>query len=159
MVRSVRQRKEVKTEDVFLDSETSMDQHDFEMSCPFNDVFNSRDSPMDQIGTFLKNVQVLLEAASYIESAEKRDGSKSICVFNNVLPSWGFHRNKTFIVNRLRQQRTWVQRTRRNQRAISRPNVHCPNMRQIEIFATIHAMLFPFQTDSATPKWDLTHQH
>ncbi|XP_012689321.2 max-interacting protein 1 isoform X1 [Clupea harengus] len=74
MVRSVRQRKEVKTEDVFLDSETSMDQHDFEMSCPFNDVFNSRDSPMDQIGTFLKNVQVLLEAASYIESAEKRDG-------------------------------------------------------------------------------------
>lgn len=79
MVRSVRQRKEVKTEDVFLDSETSMDQHDFEMSCPFNDVFNSTDSPMDQIDTFLKNVQVLLQAASYIESAERRDGSKCIC--------------------------------------------------------------------------------
>lgn len=64
----------MKTEDVFLDSETSTDQHDFEMACPFNDVFNSSDSPMDQIGTFLKNVQVLLEAASYIESAERRDG-------------------------------------------------------------------------------------
>ncbi|XP_048023344.1 LOW QUALITY PROTEIN: max-interacting protein 1 [Megalobrama amblycephala] len=73
MVRSERQRREVKTEDLFLESETSLDQQDFEMStCPFNDVFNSRDSSM--INTFLKNVQVLLEAASYIESAERKDG-------------------------------------------------------------------------------------
>uniref|UniRef100_A0AAY4DWS9 BHLH domain-containing protein n=1 Tax=Denticeps clupeoides TaxID=299321 RepID=A0AAY4DWS9_9TELE len=44
------------------------------MSCPFDDVLNSGDSPIDQIGTFLKNVQVLLEAASYIERAERKDG-------------------------------------------------------------------------------------
>lgn len=77
MVRSEREqrREEVKAEDLFLESETSLDQQDFEMStCPFNDVFNSTDSSM--INTFLKNVQVLLEAASYIESAERKDGSK-----------------------------------------------------------------------------------
>ncbi|CAM4654509.1 hypothetical protein PO909_027036 [Leuciscus waleckii] len=75
MVRSEREkrREEVKAEDLFLESETSLDQQDFEMStCPFNDVFNSTDSSM--INTFLKNVQVLLEAASYIESAERKDG-------------------------------------------------------------------------------------
>lgn len=75
MVRSERQRGDVKAEDLFLESETSLDQQDFEMSsCPFNDVFNSTDSSV--INTFLKNVQVLLEAASYIESAERKDGSK-----------------------------------------------------------------------------------
>ncbi|XP_016300832.1 max-interacting protein 1-like [Sinocyclocheilus anshuiensis] len=73
MVRTERQRREVKAEDLFLESETSLDQQDFEMStCPFSDVFNSRDSSM--INTFLKNVQVLLEAARYIESAERKDG-------------------------------------------------------------------------------------
>ncbi|XP_077083030.1 max-interacting protein 1 isoform X1 [Siphateles boraxobius] len=75
MVRSEREqrREEVKDEDLFLESEASLDQQDFEMStCPFNDVFNSTDSSM--INTFLKNVQVLLEAASYIESAERKDG-------------------------------------------------------------------------------------
>ncbi|XP_056116696.1 max-interacting protein 1 isoform X2 [Rhinichthys klamathensis goyatoka] len=75
MVRSEREqrREEVKAEDLFLESETSLDQQDFEMStCPFNDVFNSTDSSM--INTFLKNVQVLLEAASYIESTERKDG-------------------------------------------------------------------------------------
>ncbi|KAA0712362.1 Max-interacting protein 1 [Triplophysa tibetana] len=75
MVRSERQRGDVKAEDVFLESETSLDQQDFEMSnvsCPFNDVFNSTDSSV--LNTFLKNVQVLLEAASYIESAERKDG-------------------------------------------------------------------------------------
>lgn len=77
MVRSERQRGDVKAEDVFLESEASLDQQDFEMSnvsCPFNDVFNSTDSSV--LNTFLKNVQVLLEAASYIESAERKDGSK-----------------------------------------------------------------------------------
>lgn len=93
----------MKTEDVFFDSETSMDQQDFEMSsCSFNDVFNSTDSPMDQINTFLKNVQVLLEAASFIESAEKKDGSK-FCLYINVYALK--LENKSFIVNRLRQQR------------------------------------------------------
>nr|XP_055073141.1 max-interacting protein 1 isoform X1 [Misgurnus anguillicaudatus] len=73
MVRSERQQGDVKAEDLFLESEASLDQQDFEMSsCPFNDVFNSTDSSM--INTFLKNVQVLLEAASYIESAERKDG-------------------------------------------------------------------------------------
>ncbi|TNN57512.1 Max-interacting protein 1 [Liparis tanakae] len=57
-------------------------------SCPFNDVFNSKDSHMEQINTFLKNVQVLLEAARFLESAERKDGRK-----------------QDFIVNSLRQQR------------------------------------------------------
>ncbi|XP_048843475.1 max-interacting protein 1 isoform X1 [Brienomyrus brachyistius] len=76
MVRSERQQRQLKSEDVFLESEGSVDQRDFtEMSsCPFNDVFNASDSAMDQFDTFLKNVQVLLEAASYIENNEKKDG-------------------------------------------------------------------------------------
>uniref|UniRef100_A0AAZ3SE92 BHLH domain-containing protein n=1 Tax=Oncorhynchus tshawytscha TaxID=74940 RepID=A0AAZ3SE92_ONCTS len=78
MARSDRQKRELKSEYVFLDSETSMDRQDFDMSrCSINDVFNSRDcasSPLSQIDTFLKNVQVLLEAASFIENAERKDG-------------------------------------------------------------------------------------
>ncbi|KAF4097899.1 max-interacting protein 1 isoform X1 [Onychostoma macrolepis] len=85
MVRTERQRGEVKAEDLFLESETSLDHQDFEMStCPFNDVFNSRDSSM--INTFLKNVQVLLEAARYIESAERKDG-KSEHGYASTFPS------------------------------------------------------------------------
>ncbi|XP_072527638.1 max-interacting protein 1 isoform X2 [Salminus brasiliensis] len=76
MVRSERQRRELKADDVFLDSEPSEEhRRDLAVSgCPFDDVFGSGDSPMEQIGTFLQNVQVLLEAASYIESAERKDG-------------------------------------------------------------------------------------
>ncbi|MBN3297233.1 max-interacting protein 1 isoform X2 [Amia ocellicauda] len=76
MVRSERQTRELKAEEVFLESDTSMDQPDFaEMSnCPFKNIFHSEDSALDQIDTFLKNVQVLLEAASYIENNEKKDG-------------------------------------------------------------------------------------
>lgn len=66
----------MKSEDFYFDSDASLlDQQDLEMShFPFNDVFNSKDSHMDQINTFLKNVQVLLEAARYLESAERKDG-------------------------------------------------------------------------------------
>uniref|UniRef100_A0A673G3B5 Max-interacting protein 1 n=1 Tax=Sinocyclocheilus rhinocerous TaxID=307959 RepID=A0A673G3B5_9TELE len=53
-------------------------------TCPFSDVFNSRDSSM--INTFLKNVQVLLEAARYIESAERKDG-KSEHGYASTFPS------------------------------------------------------------------------
>ncbi|KAI3352955.1 hypothetical protein L3Q82_019534 [Scortum barcoo] len=76
MAKSERQRRSLKSEDFFFDSEGSLlDQQDFEMpSCPFNDVFNSKDSHMEQINTFLKNVQVLLEAARFLESAERKDG-------------------------------------------------------------------------------------
>ncbi|KAF7651267.1 hypothetical protein LDENG_00113270 [Lucifuga dentata] len=76
MVKSESQRGNLKSEEFFFDSEASMlDQQDLEMSrYPFNDVFNSKDSPMEQINTFLKNVQVLLEAARFIESAERKDG-------------------------------------------------------------------------------------
>uniref|UniRef100_A0A9J7ZCW7 Max interactor 1, dimerization protein n=1 Tax=Cyprinus carpio carpio TaxID=630221 RepID=A0A9J7ZCW7_CYPCA len=85
MVRSERQRREMKAEDLFLESEASLDQQDFEMStCPFNDVFNSRDSSV--INTFLTNVQVLLEAARYIESAERKDG-KSEHGYASTFPS------------------------------------------------------------------------
>uniref|UniRef100_A0A3B4U5B9 Max interactor 1, dimerization protein n=1 Tax=Seriola dumerili TaxID=41447 RepID=A0A3B4U5B9_SERDU len=76
MAKSERQRRSLKSEEFFFDSEASLlDQQDFEMSsCPFNDVFNSKDSHMEQINTFLKNVQVLLEAARFLESAERKDG-------------------------------------------------------------------------------------
>ncbi|CAL1601777.1 unnamed protein product [Knipowitschia caucasica] len=76
MAKSERQRRSLKSEDFYFDSDASLlDQQDFEMSnYAFDDVFNSKDSDMDQIGTFLKNVQVLLEAARYLESAERKDG-------------------------------------------------------------------------------------
>uniref|UniRef100_A0A3Q0SH11 Max interactor 1, dimerization protein n=1 Tax=Amphilophus citrinellus TaxID=61819 RepID=A0A3Q0SH11_AMPCI len=76
MAKSERQRRSLKSEEFFFDSDASLlDQQDFEMSsCPFNDVFNSKDSHMEQINTFLKNVQVLLEAARFLESAERKDG-------------------------------------------------------------------------------------
>lgn len=81
MAKSERQRRSLKSEDFFFDSEASLlDQQDFEMSnCPFSDVFNSKDSHMEQINTFLKNVQVLLEAARFLESADRKDGSEFIC--------------------------------------------------------------------------------
>ncbi|XP_061577601.1 max-interacting protein 1 isoform X1 [Cololabis saira] len=76
MAKSERQRGSLKSEEFFFESDASLlDQQDFEMSsCPFNDVFNSKDSHMEQINTFLKNVQVLLEAARFLESAERKDG-------------------------------------------------------------------------------------
>ncbi|XP_039550797.1 max-interacting protein 1 isoform X2 [Pimephales promelas] len=100
MVRSEREqrREEVKAEDLFLESETSLDQQHFEMStCPFNDVFNSTDSSM--INTFLKNVQVLLEAASYIESAERKDGKCEhgyASTFPSIQHSSSYQRQRKF---------------------------------------------------------------
>lgn len=78
MAKSDRQRRSLRSEEFFFDSEASLlDQHDFEMSSsPFNDVFDSRDSDMEQINTFLINVQVLLEAARFLESADRKDGSE-----------------------------------------------------------------------------------
>lgn len=59
-----------------MESDASMDQQDFgEMSgYSFNDVLYSKCSAMDQIDTFMKNVQVLLDAANYIENNEKNNG-------------------------------------------------------------------------------------
>lgn len=81
MAKSERQTRSLKNQEFFLDSEASLlDQQDFEMSsCPFNDVFNSEDSHMEQINTFLRNVQVLLEAARFLEGADRKDGSEFIC--------------------------------------------------------------------------------
>ncbi|XP_062319690.1 max-interacting protein 1 [Osmerus eperlanus] len=75
MVKYMRQKNELKTEEVLLESDRSMDQQDFgEMSgYSFNDVL-SKCSAMDQIDTFMKNVQVLLDAANYIENNEKNNG-------------------------------------------------------------------------------------
>uniref|UniRef100_A0A3Q2PFV2 Max interactor 1, dimerization protein n=1 Tax=Fundulus heteroclitus TaxID=8078 RepID=A0A3Q2PFV2_FUNHE len=75
MAKTERQRRSLKSNDFFFDSEASLlDQQDLDMSsCAFSDVFNSKDSHMEQI-TFLKNVQVLLEAARFLESAERKDG-------------------------------------------------------------------------------------
>nr|XP_028586153.1 max-interacting protein 1 isoform X1 [Podarcis muralis] len=42
--------------------------------CPFSDIFNtSSEDSMEKINTFLQNVQILLEAASYLEQIEKEN--------------------------------------------------------------------------------------
>uniref|UniRef100_A0A3P8SGB1 MAX interactor 1, dimerization protein n=1 Tax=Amphiprion percula TaxID=161767 RepID=A0A3P8SGB1_AMPPE len=76
MVKYMRQHSELKPEEVLSESDASMDQQDFgEMSdYSFSDVLYSKCSAMDQIGTFMKNVQVLLDAADYIENVEKNNG-------------------------------------------------------------------------------------
>lgn len=103
MAKSEGQRRSLKSEEFFFDSEASLlDQQDFEMSsCPFNDVFNSKDSHMEQINTFLKNVQVLLEAARFLESAERKDGSEFICAAFDP-----FHLPLNFRETRLHCQQT-----------------------------------------------------
>lgn len=72
----MRQHGELKPEEVLSESDASMHQQDFgEMSdYSFSDVLYSKCSAMDQIGTFMKNVQVLLDAANYIENVEKNSG-------------------------------------------------------------------------------------
>ncbi|XP_070772278.1 max-interacting protein 1-like isoform X2 [Enoplosus armatus] len=74
MVKYMRQHGELKSEEVLSESDVSMDQQDLgEMSdYSFSDVLYSKCSAMDQIGTFMKNVQVLLDAANYIENVEKK---------------------------------------------------------------------------------------
>lgn len=80
MAKSDRQRRSLRSEEFFDADASLLDQHDLEMSgCPFNDVFVSRDSDMDQINTFLVNVQVLLEAARFLEGADRKDGSEFYC--------------------------------------------------------------------------------
>lgn len=81
MAKSESQQRSLKSEEFFYESEASvLDQQDLEMSnCPFNDVFNPKDSHMDHINTFLKNVQVLLEAARFLEGSERKDGSELMC--------------------------------------------------------------------------------
>lgn len=78
MVKYMRHHSELKPEEVMSESDASMDQQDFgEVSdYSFSDVIYSKCSAMDQIGTFMKNVQVLLDAANYIENIEKNNGSK-----------------------------------------------------------------------------------
>lgn len=48
------------------------------LRCPFSDIFNtsSENSMEKHINTFLQNVQILLEAASYLEQIEKENKSK-----------------------------------------------------------------------------------
>lgn len=110
MAKSETQTRSLKSEEFFFDSDASLlDPQDFEMSdYPFSDVFQSKDSHMEQINTFLKNVQVLLEAARFLESAERKDGSELICAACDPfhLPlNFREKKKKDFIVNRLRQQR------------------------------------------------------
>lgn len=47
------------------------------LRCPFSDIFNTSENSMEKhINTFLQNVQILLEAASYLEQIEKENKSK-----------------------------------------------------------------------------------
>ncbi|XP_059586167.1 max-interacting protein 1 isoform X2 [Alligator mississippiensis] len=41
--------------------------------CPLGDICNTREASREQLGTFLHNVQLLLEAASYLEQIEKEN--------------------------------------------------------------------------------------
>lgn len=53
--------------------------------CPFSDIFNTSENSMEKhINTFLQNVQILLEAASYLEQIEKENKSK----FGGPVPLW-----------------------------------------------------------------------
>nr|XP_060497521.1 max-interacting protein 1 [Panthera onca] len=46
------------------------------LRCPFSDIFNTSENSMEKhINTFLQNVQILLEAASYLEQIEKENKS------------------------------------------------------------------------------------
>ncbi|XP_010868270.1 max-interacting protein 1 [Esox lucius] len=76
MVKHMRQQSVLNSDDVLSESEASLDQRDCsEMSeYSFNNVLYSECSAMDQIDTFMKNVQVLLDAANYIENNERNNG-------------------------------------------------------------------------------------
>ncbi|XP_075894357.1 max-interacting protein 1-like [Nelusetta ayraudi] len=84
MVKYMRQRSSsggssssgLRAEEVLSESDASVDQQDFaEMSgYSLSDVLYSDCAAMDQIGTFMKNVQVLLDAANYIENVERSSG-------------------------------------------------------------------------------------
>ncbi|KAJ0004709.1 hypothetical protein NQD34_010923 [Periophthalmus magnuspinnatus] len=77
MVKYMTQRRELKREEVLSESDASMDPQDFremQSDYSFSDVFYSKCSAMDQIDTFMKNVQVLLDAANYIENVERNNG-------------------------------------------------------------------------------------
>lgn len=78
MVKYMRQHSELKPEEVLSESDASAEQQNCaEMSdCSLSDVLYSKCSAMDPIGTFMKNVQVLLDAANYLENIEKSSGSK-----------------------------------------------------------------------------------
>ncbi|KAG7512197.1 max-interacting protein 1-like [Solea senegalensis] len=73
MVKFVRQHSEqqlVKAEELLSESDASVDPQDF----TDYSFFYSKCAAMDQIGTFMQNVQVLLDAADYIENVEKNSG-------------------------------------------------------------------------------------
>ncbi|XP_075467951.1 max-interacting protein 1 isoform X3 [Ascaphus truei] len=54
--------------------------------CPFTDILNTGD-PMEHLNTFLQNVHVLLEAASYLERADKQDKKKCEHGYASTFPS------------------------------------------------------------------------
>ncbi|XP_054838329.1 max-interacting protein 1 isoform X3 [Eublepharis macularius] len=74
-----RPRKEFKCEDDAVEAALGQQQQqqpvaDNMSRCPFSDIFNtSSEDSMEKINTFLQNVQILLEAASYLEQIEKEN--------------------------------------------------------------------------------------
>ncbi|KAL8187357.1 UNVERIFIED_CONTAM: hypothetical protein K2H54_046038 [Gekko kuhli] len=78
-----RPRKEFKYEDDAVEPARGQQQQqqlplaDNMSRCPFSDIFNtSSEDSMEKINTFLQNVQILLEAASYLEQIEKENKIK-----------------------------------------------------------------------------------
>ncbi|XP_053730907.1 max-interacting protein 1-like [Synchiropus splendidus] len=65
MVKYVQQCRELKPEEALSESDSSLDHYS---------LLYSKCSAMDHIDTFMKNVQVLLDAANYIENVEKSSG-------------------------------------------------------------------------------------
>ncbi|XP_060767990.1 max-interacting protein 1 isoform X1 [Neoarius graeffei] len=91
MVRSERQKRDAKSED----SESGAESRSLD-ACPFSAVFGSRESP---ISTFLQNVQLLLQAASYIERAERKDGKCEhgyASTFPSIQSSNNYQRQRKF---------------------------------------------------------------
>ncbi|GAA6098052.1 max-interacting protein 1 isoform X1 [Tachysurus ichikawai] len=78
------------------DSESGADSRSLD-ACPFSTVFGSRES--SPISTFLQNVQVLLQAASYIDRAERKDGKCEhgyASTFPSIQSSNNYQRQRKF---------------------------------------------------------------
>ncbi|KAJ6669069.1 hypothetical protein lerEdw1_007878 [Lerista edwardsae] len=82
-----RPRKEFKCEDDAVEPAGGQQQQQQQLlpvadnmsRCPFSDIFNtSSEDSMEKINTFLQNVQILLEAASYLEQIEKENKTRDL---------------------------------------------------------------------------------
>lgn len=72
--------------DYLMDS--SSDAHLQVPRCPLTDLLNTEPSAIGNITTFLDNVQILLEAASYLERADQERKSKCPLLLGETDKGW-----------------------------------------------------------------------